>query len=153
MDGNFKFAKIGAALLILAVIAGVLVLVLSSPRTAKPEATPEPTSAPTVSVAPTPTPMPEVTAIRIYAFGRQLDDGGITLYVGDKPVELHLDIEPAGLNLPIEWSFSNEEAASLDVSSDGMICTITALEPKGKNELQVTCNNLYTSIPVYLWER
>ena len=34
-----------------------------------------------------------------------------------------------------------------------MKCTVTVLQPKGKNELKVVCGNLYTVIPVYLWER
>ena len=105
------------------------------------------------SAEPTPDPTPELTAIRMYAYGRQLDADGITLYVGDKPVEIYLDLEPEGLNLPVEWSFSNPEAVSLEVSDDGMKCTVTVLQPKGKNELKVVCHNLYTTIPVYLWEK
>lgn len=151
MDQHLKFAKIGAIVLAAAVILGVLVMILSSPRAAKPEPTPEPT--PTATPAPTPTPPPTITAINLYAFGRQLDDGGITLYVGDKPVELYADIEPAGTGMPVEWSFSNEEAVTLNVDEDGMKCTVTVLQPKGKNELKVVCGNLYTAIPVYLWER
>ena len=146
---DLKPAKIGAVLLAAAVILGVFALILSSPREEKTE--PEPT--PTATPAPTPTPPPTITAIKLYAFGRQLDDGGITLYVGDKPVELYADIEPAGTGLPVEWSFSNEEAVALEVGEEGMKCTVTVLQPKGKNELTVTCGNLYTAIPVYLWER
>ena len=153
MDQHLKFAKIGAILLAAAVIVGVLVMIVSSPRSAAPAPSPEPTPEPVVSSTPTPTPPPAITAIRLYAFGRQLDDGGITLYVGDKPVELYADIDPAGTGLPVEWSFSNEEAVTLEASEDGMKCTVTVLQPKGKNELTVTCGNLYTSIPVYLWER
>ena len=78
---------------------------------------------------------------------------GITLYVGDKPVEIYVDLEPEGLNYPVKWSFSNEEAVSLEPSDDGLKCTVTVLQPKGKNELKVVCHNLYTTIPVYLWER
>ena len=151
MKDVLKPAKIGAILLAAAVIVGVLVMIVSSPRSAAPAPTPEPTLVPTVSATPTPTPPPSITAIRLYAFGRQLDDGGITLYVGDKPVELYADIEPAGSGLPVEWSFSNEEAVTLDVEDTK--CTVTVLQPKGKNELTVTCGNLYTAIPVYLWER
>ena len=146
-----KPAKIGAILLIAAVIVGVLALVLSSPRPAGTE--PEPTPAPVVSAAPTPTPTPAITAIRLYAYGRQLDEDGITLYVGDKPVEIYADIEPEGAGVPVEWSFSNGEAVTLDASDDGMKCTVTVLQPKGKNELKVVCSNLYTAIPVYLRER
>ncbi|MBQ9663326.1 MAG: hypothetical protein IJV40_09270 [Oscillospiraceae bacterium] len=148
-----KPAKIGAILLAVAVIVGVLVMVLSSPRSVKAEPEPTPTAAPVVPTAPTPAPKPEITAIRLYAFGRELDDGGITLYVGDRPVELYADIEPAGTGLSVEWSFSNEEAVSLEISDDGLKCTVTVLQAKGKNELKVVCNNLYTAIPVYLWER
>ena len=64
-----------------------------------------------------------------------------------------MDLEPEGLNYPVEWSFSNEEAVSLEASDDGLKCTVTVLQPKGKNELKVVCHNLYTTIPVYLWER
>ena len=138
-----KPAKIGAILLCVAVIIGVLVMLLSSPRTVKAEPAQESTAAPA----------PELTAIRLYAYGRELNADGITLYVGDKPVEIYVDLEPKGLNYPVEWSFSNEEAVSLEASDDGMKCTVTVLQPKGKNELKVVCHNLYTTIPVYLWER
>ena len=148
-----KPAKIGAIPLGAAVIIGVLVMLLSFPRDVQVEPTPEPTVAPVISAAPTPTPAPELTAIRLYAFGRELNADGITLYVGDKPVEIYVDLEPKGLNYPVEWSFSNEEAVSLEASDDGLKCTVTVLQPKGKNELKVVCHNLYTTNPVYLWER
>ena len=32
-------------------------------------------------------------------------------------------------------------------------CRITALKPSGRNDLTVICNNMYTSIPVYLWNK
>ena len=82
------FMSLGAGILLFAVIAGILVMVLTSPRSARPEPTPEPTPvAATIAVtaAPTPTPTPSVTAIRLYAYGRELDAGGFTLYVGDIP--------------------------------------------------------------------
>ena len=151
-----KPAKIGAILLVAAVFVGVLVMVLSSPKKDKVEPTAQPTSDPVpaqTAAEPTPAPTPELTAIRMYAYGRQLDADGITLYVGDKPVEIYLDLEPKGLNFPVEWSFSNSDAVSLEVSDDGMKCTVTVLQPKGKNELKVVCHNLYTTIPVYLWEK
>ena len=148
-----KPAKIGAIVLAAAVIIGVAVMLLSSPKSVKAEPTPESTAVPVVSAAPTPTPVPDLTAIRLYAYGRELNADGITLYVGDKPVEIYVDLEPKGLNYPVEWSFSNEEAVSLEPSDDGMKCTVTVLQPKGKNELKVVCHNLYTTIPVYLWER
>ena len=151
-----KPAKIGAILLVAAVIVGVLVMVLSSPKKDRVEPTAQPTSDPVpvqTAAEPTPDPTPELTAIRMYAYGRQLDADGITLYVGDKPVEIYLDLEPKGLNFPVEWSFSNPDAVSLEVSDDGMKCTVTVLQPKGKNELKVVCHNLYTTIPVYLWEK
>ena len=148
-----KSTKIGAILLAVAVIIGVSVMLLSSPRSVKVDPTPQPTAAPVVSAAPAPTPAPELTAIRLYAYGRELNADGITLYVGDKPVEIYADLEPKGLNYPVEWSFSNEEAVSLEASDDGMKCTVSVLQPKGKNELKVVCHNLYTTIPVYLWER
>lgn len=148
-----KSAKIGAILLAVAVIIGVSVMLLSSPRSVKVDPTTQPTAAPVVSAAPAPTPAPELTAIRLYAYGRELYADGITLYIGDKPVEIYADLEPKGLNYPVEWSFSNEEAVSLEASDDGMKCTVSVLQPKGKNELKVVCHNLYTTIPVYLWER
>ena len=148
-----KPAKIGAIVLAAAVIIGVAVMLLSSPKSVKAEPTPESTAVPVVSAAPTPTPVPDLTAIRLYAYGRELNADGITLYVGDKPVEIYVDLEPKGLNYPVEWSFSNEEAVSLEASDDGLKCTVTVLQPKGKNELKVVCHNLYTTIPVYLWER
>ena len=148
-----KPAKIGAIVLAAAVIIGVAVMLLSSPKSVKAEPTPESTAVPVVSAAPTPTPVPDLTAIRLYAYGRELNADGITLYVGDKPVEIYVDLEPKGLNYPVEWSFGNEEAVSLEPSDDGMKCTVTVLQPKGKNELKVVCHNLYTTIPVYLWER
>ena len=158
MDRNdtnqlLKPAKIGAIVLAAAVIIGVAVMLLSSPKSVKAEPTPESTAVPVVSAAPTPTPVPDLTAIRLYAYGRELNADGITLYVGDKPVEIYVDLEPKGLNYPVEWSFSNEEAVSLEPSDDRLKCTVTVLQPKGKNELKVVCHNLYTTIPVYLWER
>ena len=148
-----KPAKIGAILLAAAVIIGVLAMLLSSPRNVEEKPASEPTAAPVVSSSPTPAPAPELTAIRLYAYGRELNADGITLYVGDKPVDIYADLEPEGLNYPVEWSFSNQDAVSLESSDDGMKCTVTVLQPKGKNELKVVCHNLYTTIPVYLWER
>ena len=142
---------IGAGLIMLAVLAGILVNVLSSPRDAKPEPTPAPSA--TVTAPPTPTPTPDVTSIRLYAYGREIDADGFTLYVGDKPVEISAVIEPAGLNLPVGWTLSDQGAASLEVSGDGLICKMTALKPNGRNELTVICQNLYTSVPVFLWEK
>ena len=159
MEKTYKKAEIFAGILLIAVIVGILVMVLTSPRGAKPEATPEPTPKPTpdttvaVTAAPTPTPTPPITAIRLYSYGRELDDGVFTMYVGDKPVELTAAIEPDGLNLPVGWTFSDQDSGSMEVSSDGITCSITALKPSGKNELTVVCNNLYTSIPVYIWEK
>ena len=83
-----KPAKIGAILLVAAVIVGVLVMVLSSPKKDQVEPTAQPASDPVpvqTAAEPTPDPTPELTAIRMYAYGRQLDADGITLYVGDKP--------------------------------------------------------------------
>ena len=70
-----RFTKIAAGILLLAVVAGFLVMVLTSRRKAEPE--PTPTPAPTQAVQPTPaaavtaspvkTPTPGVTAIRLYA--------------------------------------------------------------------------------------
>ena len=155
MEKTYKGTKIFASILLLAVIAGISVMVLTSPRGTKPEPTPEPTPELTVTAtaAPTPTPTPPITAIHLYSYGRELTADGITLYVGDNPVELTAAIEPDGLVLPIGWTFSDQESVSMEVSSDGTACKITALKPTGRNDLTVVCNNLYTSIPVYLWNK
>ena len=155
MEKTFKGTKIFAGILLIAVIAGILVMVLTSPRSAKAEPTPIPTAETTVTAtaAPTPTPTPPIIAIRLYAYGRELTADGITLYVGDNPAELTAAIEPDGLVLPIGWTFSDQESVSMEVSSDGVTCKITALKPTGRNDLTVVCNNLYTSIPVYLWNK
>jgi len=153
MEMDMFFVKAKLIDILIKALHHMLVMLLSAPRSVNVEPTSESTAAPVVSAAPTPTPAPELTAIRLYAYGRELNADGITLYVGDKPVEIYADLEPEGLNYPVEWSFSNEEAVSLEASDDGMKCTVTVLQPKGKNELKVICHNLYTTIPVYLWER
>ena len=152
-NNSLRFSAIGAGILLLAVIAGILVMVFTSSQTAKPEPTPEPTPEPIATATAAPTPTPPITAIRLYAYGREIDDGGITLYIGDNPTELTAAIEPDGLVLPIGWTFSDQESVSMEVSSDGVTCKITALKPSGRNDLTVVCNNLYTSIPVYLWNK
>ena len=155
LDKNVRFAAIGGGILLLAVIAGILVMVLTSPRNAKPEPTPAPTPEPTVTAteAPAqPTVIP-ITAIRLYAYGRELTQDGFTLYVGDQPVELTAVVEPAEITAPVGWTLDDMEAAALEVSSDGRTCKITALKPVGRNELTVICQNLYTSMPVFLWDK
>ena len=156
------FTKIAAGILLLAVVAGFLVMVLTSRRKAEPEPTPAP--APTQAVQPTPaaaaaaspvkTPTPGVTAIRLYAYGRELMVAdGFTLYVGDKPVEITAVLEPDVPNVPVGWTFSDQEAASLDVSSDGRTCTITAKKATGRNDITVVCQDISTSMPVFLWDK
>ena len=54
------------------------------------------------------TPTPGVTAIRLYAYGRELMVAdGFTLYVGDKPVEITAVLEPDVPNAQVGWTFSN----------------------------------------------
>lgn len=158
-----RFSKIGGGILLLAVVIAIVVMVLTSPRNAKQEPKPEPTPEPTavVTAAPaaapapraTPTPTPPITAIRLYAYGRELNEDGFTLYVDDKPVELTAVVEPAELQAPVGWTFSDQEAASLKVSSDGRTCTMNALKSNGRNDLTLECRNLSVSFPVYLWEK
>ena len=106
-------------------------------------------AAPTVTPAATPT----ITDIKLIAYGRELTGDGFTLYVGDKPVDLYVDIEPDLSNPPVYWSVSNEDAASLTVSTDRMSCSFAALKPVGKIELRVRCYGTELVMPVYLWER
>lgn len=152
-----QFSKIAGGILLLAVIAGIVVMVLTSPRNTKPEPTPEPTPEPaaaaTADPAPTPTPAPPITAIRLYAYGRELNADGFTLYVGDKPVELTAVVEPAELQDPVGWSFSDTQSASLDVSSDSRTCTINPLKATGRNDLTLVCKELTVSFPVFIWDR
>ena len=108
-----RYAAIGGGILLLAVIAGIVVLVLTSPKKAKEEPTPAPTPAATAVVA----------------------------------------TEAPAQPTMVGWSFSDQQAATLEVSSDGRTCKITAVKPNGRNDLTVTCQNLDTSIPVYLWDR
>ena len=144
-------------MIILAIALGLLVSALTADHDSGPEPAPEVTSAMPVETTPaptpTPTPTPTVTAIHLYAYGRELDEAGFTLHVGDDPVELTAMIEPIDAHLPVGWTFSDQSAASLEVSSDGLACRVTALKPNGRNDLTVMCQNLYTSIPVYLWDK
>ena len=123
LDKNVRFAAIGGGILLLAVIAGILVMVLTSPRNAKPEPTPTPAPTPEPTVTATETPAQPtvipITAIRLYAYGRELTQDGFTLYVGDQPVELTAVVEPAEITAPVGWTLDDMEAAALEVSSDG----------------------------------
>ena len=155
-----RFTILAAGILLLAVLAGVLVIVLTSPKKPKPEPTTapaqmtDPEPAATETPPPAKTPTPGVTSIRLYAYGRELMVAdGFTLYVGDKPVEITAVLEPDVPNAQVGWTFSNQEAASLDVSSDGRTCTITALKPTGRNDITVVCQDVTTSMPVFLWEK
>ena len=157
-----QFTKIAAGILLLAVIAGVLVMVLTSRRKAEPEPTPAPAPIQTAEPAPVAaatappvkTPTPGVTAIRLYAYGRELMVAdGFTLYVGDGPVEITAVLEPDVQNVPVGWTISNQEAASLDVSSDGRTCTITAKKATGRNDITVVCQDISTSMPVFVWDK
>ena len=108
-----------------------------------------------VTEAPTATPAatPAVTDIKLYAYGRELTGDGFTIYVGDKPVDLFVDLEPDLTSPPVIWSVSDSEAASLNVSSDRLSCSFAALKPKGRIELSVRCYGTELVMPVYLWDR
>lgn len=102
---------------------------------------------------PTPRPTPTVNGIQVYAFGRELDADGFTAYVGDRPFMLFIALDPALPHPVVDWSMSDNDSASLTVSSDGMSCEFSALKPSGRNELTVRCYGAETVIPVFLWER
>ena len=144
---------IGSCLLIAAFAGGLAFNI----KAVAPEPTPSPTPEIFEIVAPTPTPTPTVTSIRLYAFGRELDDDGFTAYVGDKAFTLTVEVEPELRNPAVSWSITDShdssESAALVISSDGMSCEFTALKPTGKNELTVRCFGAEIVIPVYLWER
>ena len=155
------WARNGFILLGIATLAAVILNFVFLHQTNKPAepAKESPTqvseaSAP-AAAAPTATPAatPSVTDIKLIAYGRELTGDGFTIYVGDKPVDLYVVIEPNLPNPPVYWSVSSEDAASLTVSDDGMSCSFAALQPKGRIELKVRCYGTELVMPVYIWER
>jgi len=137
--------KIGTAIavMMLCTLAGCTMPAKES--TPAPTQAVQPTPAAAVTASPVKTPTPGVTAIRLYAYGRELMVAdGFTLYVGDKPVEITAVLEPDVPNVPVGWTFSDQEAASLDVSSDGK--TIYNLSTTGKDAwLQAVMNAIYST--------
>ena len=98
-----------------------------------------------------PTPPPAITSFKLFAYGRELGPDGFTTYVEDKPVVLTLEMVPFMSHPPVEWTVSDEEAASLTVSNDKKSCEFAALKSAGKIELTVRCNDAEIVMPVYLW--
>ena len=144
---------IAGLLIVIAFGGGLLFNVSRRPASEVPIATPEVIE----TIAPTPSPTPTVTSIRLYAFGRELDDDGFTAYVGDKAFTLTVEVEPEVRNPAVSWSIldsrGTSESAALVISPDGISCEFTALKPTGKNKLTVRCFGAEIVIPVYLWER
>ncbi len=141
---------LGIALIAVALVCAILAVSSSGWRLSRVTPTPEltPTPAP-----PTPSPTPYVAGIRLYAFGRELNEDGFTAYVGDKPFTLSVELVTDAVRPEIEWLASDAESVELSVSADGLSCEFTALKPSGKNELTVRCYGCELVVPVYLWER
>ena len=100
-----------------------------------------------------PTPPPAITSFKLFSYGRELGTDGFTTYTGDRPVVLSLEIVPFMSHPPVEWSVSDETAATLSVSNDRKQCEFSALKGIGKIELTVSCNEAVMVIPVYLWDK
>lgn len=98
-----------------------------------------------------PTPPPPITGFRLTAYGRELGADGFTTFVGDKPVVLSLEIVPYMSHPPVDWSVSDETAASLTVSNDKKQCEFSALRDAGRIELTVRCSEAEIVMPVYVW--
>ena len=99
-----------------------------------------------------PTPPPAIISFKLITYGRELDADGFTTYVGDKPVVLTVEMAPFMSHPPIDWSVSDDTAASLSISNDRKQCEFSALRDAGKIELTVRCNEAEIVIPVYVWE-
>ena len=98
-----------------------------------------------------PTPPPPITGFRLTAYGRELGTDGFTTFVGDKPVVLSLEIVPYMSHPPVDWSVSDDTAASLTVSNDKKQCEFAALRDAGRIELTVRCSESEIVMPVYVW--
>ena len=98
-----------------------------------------------------PTPPPPITGFRLTAYGRELGPDGFTTFVGDKPVVLSLEIVPYMSHPPVDWSVSDDTAASLTVSNDKKQCEFSALRDAGRIELTVRCSEAEIVMPVYVW--
>ena len=102
---------------------------------------------------PGPVNTPAVTALHLYAAGGELGADGFTCYVGDKPLQLSLEIEPTLIHPPVYWTLSDPDAASLSIGDNGLTCSFNPVKPSGKNELSVKCYGAELVIPVYLWNK
>ena len=141
---------LGASLIAVSIFTGTLSVVSLQARRTRIEVTPEPvvTAIPT----PSPTPTPTINSIRLYDCGQELTDG-FTAYIGDDPLTLSVELDPAVTRPSVSWSMGDRSVASLSVSSDGLSCEFYALKPSGKNELVVRCYGAELTVPVFLWER
>ena len=142
---------IGAGVIALAAAAGILINVNTQPENV--DASPTPTVIVTMARSQSPAPTPTINSIRLYTYGRELDADGFTMYVGDRPVEITAELDPKVMRPKVYWRLSDDQSASLTVSSEGTSCTFNALKPSGKNELTVSCYGAEVTSPVYLWER
>ena len=152
-----KWAKTGFILLGIATFVAVLLNFMPLFQARKAAVSMEET-APKVTVIQarppsTPAPTPTIERIGMFACGAELTADGFTTYVEDRPVEISVLLEPKQSRPPVYWSVSDEKAASLAISDDGMTCRFTALKPAGKIEMSVRCYGAEMTIPVYLWER
>ncbi len=140
--------------LMLAAVSSGLMLDASNRRPV--EEKPIPTMEIIETAEPTPPPTPTVEFIRLYAFGREIDSDGFTAYVGDKPITLTVEVEPAVKQPNISWSIcdsrNSNESAAFSVSGDTMSCEFTAVKPTGRNEMTIRCYGTEIIIPVFLWE-
>ena len=154
-----KPAARGAVLLAVAVIVATVIMLVTANAnraSAKPvEEVVETSKITYIQARPSsePTAEPTMNSIKVYSFGSELTADGFTAYVGDKAITLTVKIDPALSKPPINWSLSDPEAARLTVSDDRMSCEFTPLKAAGKVELTVACYGMYTSFPVYLWDR
>lgn len=152
-------SAIGAVLLIIAVVIATTINFATVSREKKPAASAapaEPTAlATTIPARPSSTPAatPTVNRIRLYAFGKELNEDGFTAYVEDRPFTLSIELEPSISRAPVNWVLSDSESARLSVSDDRLSCEFTALKPSGRNELTISCYGAEAVFPVFLWER
>ena len=65
---------------------------------------------------------------------------------------LSLEIVPYMSHPPVDWSVSDDTAASLTVSNDKKQCEFSALRDAGRIELTVRCSEAEIVMPVYVWE-
>ena len=147
-------ALIGACLVVIALIAALVVNLVST-RPMREAAVP---TAPVPAAVQTPAPEPSASApavsrIRVYAYGRELGEEGFTAYVGDDPFTLYCALDPDQTDPTVVWSASDSSAVSLTISEDRMSCRFTALKAAGRIELKVSCQEAETVFPVYLWGR